>query len=185
MKAIHVDFAPHSPRRVIASMRPVHWMLAVIGFALGAGGIIALRDLTQQQGTRQVTLEQIQVQADARAAAAAAAGTRKSSISEAQASAVNSAIQQLNLPWSSLLTAIERATPSTVALLELEPDAKRHLVKGVAEANTASLMFAYITRLKQQHILGNVILTKHEANDQDVNRPLRFEFEAVWLEAAQ
>lgn len=181
MKAIHVDFAPRSPGRAIASMRPVHWLLAAIWLALGVGGIIALRDLSQRQGARLAALEQIQAQADARAAVV----PRKSSISEAQADAVNSAIRQLNLPWSSLLTAIERATPSAVALLELAPDAKRHLVKGVAETNTTGAMFAYITRLKQQPFLGNVILTKHEVNDQDENRPLRFEFEAVWLEAGR
>lgn len=181
MKPIHVDFAPHSPRRVIASMRPIHWMLVALGLALGVGGMIAVRDLTQLQGAHQATLEQRQAQADAHAAVA----PRKLSISEAQADAVNSAIQQLNLPWSSLLTAIERATPSTVALLELEPDAKRHLVKGVAETSTTGVMFAYITSLKHQPILGNVILTKHEANDQDEHRPLRFEFDAVWLEAGQ
>ena len=183
MKAMHIDFAPRSSGRVIASMRPLHWLLAAGGLALGAGGLAALHELTQQQDARQAALEQVQAQTDTRAAAAA--GPRKSPISAAQASAVNRAIQQLNLPWSSLLTAIERATPASVALLELEPDANRQLVKGVAEAHTTAVMFAYITRLKQQPFLGNVILTRHEVNDQDENRPVRFEFEAEWLEAGQ
>ena len=183
MKAIHVDFAPRSPGRIIASMRPVHWLLAGIGFALCVGGIIASHDLTQRQAARQAELEQIQARAAARSAPSA--DIRKSTITEAKASAVNSAIQQLNLPWSRLLTAIERATPVSVALLELEPNAKKHLVRGMAEAKTTGTMLAYITRLKQQPFMGNVILTKHEISDQDPNRPLRFEFEAEWLEAGQ
>jgi Tfp pilus assembly protein PilN len=184
MKAIHIDFAPHSPGQVIASMRPVHWLLAGIGFALCVGGMVALHDLTQRQAARQAELEQIQAQQVA-ARSATSTDSRKPAIPEAQASAVNSAIQQLNLPWSRLLTAIERATPSSVALLELVPDAKRHLVKGMAEAKTSGTMLAYITHLKQQPFMGNVILIKHEISDQDTNRPLRFEFEAEWLEAGQ
>lgn len=164
-------------------MRPVHWLLACIGVAMCVGGMAALHNLTQRQGARQAELEQNRIQAAARSAPAVS--IRKSTISEAQASAVNSAIQQLNLPWGRLLTAIERATPSSVALLELQPDAKRHLVKGVAEAKAADTMLAYIKRLKQQPYMGNVILTKHEVSGQDTNRPLRFEFEAEWLEAGQ
>lgn len=183
MKAIHIDFATRSPGRVIASMRPQHWLLAGVGFALCVGGLAASRNLTQQQDARQAELERVQAQAAAHSAPSADRG--KPAISEAHASAVNSTIQQLNLPWSRLLTAIERATPASVALLELAPDAKRHSVKGVAEAETSDTMLAYIKRLKQQPFLGNVILTRHEVSDQDPNRPFRFEFEAEWIEAAQ
>jgi Tfp pilus assembly protein PilN len=183
MRAIHVDFAPRSPGRVIASMRPMHCLLAGIGFAMCVGGMVALHDLTQRQAARQSELEQVQAQAATRSAPSA--DTRKPAIPDAQANAVNNAIQQLNLPWSRLLSAIERATPSSVALLELTPDAKKHLVRGTAEAKTTGTMLAYITRLKQQPFIGNVILTKHGIIDQDTNRPLRFEFEAEWLEAGQ
>lgn len=181
MRPMHIDFAPRSLRRVIAPMRPLHWLLAGIGFALCAGGIAALHNLTQQQDVHQA--EQIRAQAAARFASSA--GTGKSAIPEVQANAVNSATQQLNLPWSQLLAAVEHATPAAVALLELSPDAKRHLVKGVAEAKTADTMLAYIKSLKQQPFLGNVILTRHEVSDQGSNHPLRFEFEAEWLEDAQ
>jgi len=81
------------------------------------------------------------------------------------------------------MKAVERATPSSVALLELEPDVKRHLIKGHAEAKTASVMLTYLARLRQQPYLGNVMLARHEINDQDPNRPIRFEFEVEWAEA--
>jgi Tfp pilus assembly protein PilN len=183
MKAIHVDFSPHSPGRVIASMRPVHWLLAGTAIVMCAGGMFALHNLLQQQDARQAELEQVRLQTATR-------GTipddkKKPAIPEAQAIAINSSIQQLNLPWGRLLAAIERATPSSVALLELSPDAKKHLVRGKAEAKTSGTMLAYITRLKQQPFMGNAILTKHEISDQDANGPLRFEFEAEWLEAGQ
>lgn len=180
MRAMQVNFAPRSATQVIASMQPRHWLLAGIGFVLCLGGIVAMQNLTTQQAARQAELEKVLAQAAARSAPAAQ--TKKSSLTDAQISAVNRAIQQLNLPWSRLLTAIERATPANVALLELTPDAKRHLVKGVAEAKTINAMLAYIKRLKQQPFMGNVILTRHEISDKDANRPVRFEFEAEWRE---
>ncbi len=182
MKAIRIDFAPPSFARVIASIRPAQWLLAGIGFALCVSGMFASHHLTQRQSVRQAELEQVQLQTATRDTNSA--DKRKTTISEAQGSDVNSAIQQLNLPWGRLLTAIERATPSAVALLELEPNAKKHLVRGVAETKTTGAMLAYITRLKQQPFMGNVILTKHEISDHETNRPLRFEFEAEWLEDA-
>jgi len=183
MKALHVDFAPRTPQRVIASMQPSHWLLIGIGIALGVGGMVVSGNLTQQQDERLAKLERSRGQAEVHSAPSA--DNRKSMISEAQASAVNITIQQLNLPWSRLLTAIEHATPASVAMLELEPDAKNHLVRGTAETDSLSTMLDYIKRLKQEPFLGNVILTKHEVSDQGANRPVRFEFEAEWLEVGQ
>ena len=183
MKAIQINFEPLRPAQIIASMRSVHWLLAGIGLAMGIAGMVAVQYLTERQNARQAELEQIQSLAVARFKPSVSA--KKLTLPEAQAGAVNKAIQQLNLPWGNLLTAIERATPASVALLELQPDAKRHFVKVLAETNTPRSMLAYITRLKQQPFIGNVILTRHEVNDQDSERLLRFEIVAEWTEAGQ
>jgi hypothetical protein len=42
-------------------------------------------------------------------------------------------------------------------------------------------MVAYVADLKQQESFSGVILTRHEINDQDPNRPLRFQLEATWV----
>jgi len=110
---------------------------------------------------------------------------KKTAITEAQAAAVNAAIAQLNLPWREVFDAIESATPKTIALLALQPDAKRNLVKGMAEAKTSDDMIGYIELLKKQEFFTAVLLTKHEVNEQDPNKPLRFQFEAQWTGAAQ
>ncbi|MGZ5819748.1 MAG: PilN domain-containing protein, partial [Burkholderiaceae bacterium] len=103
---------------------------------------------------------------------------------EAQANAVNNAIQQLNLPWRDLFSAIESATPSTIALLAIEPDAKKHVLKATAEAKTSDDMIGYIEQLKKQGLFSNVLLAKHEINEQDPNKPIRFQLEAEWIEDA-
>ncbi|EHP44247.1 hypothetical protein OR16_04697 [Cupriavidus basilensis OR16] len=102
-----------------------------------------------------------------------------------QVAAVNSAVRQLNLPWQRILQAIEAATPKEIALLALEPEAKRTALKGTAEAPTADGMLSYITQLKTQRTFHNVLLTRHEVNDQDPMKPFRFQFEVYWREAGE
>ena len=181
MKALHVNFAPQSAARLIAAMSPAHWLLAGLGVTMMLLGAMGMHNLAQQQ----TLVEAARVQAQDSARHAHPIDTAKSAISDEQASAVNSAIEQINLPWGSLLTAIEHATPASVAVLELAPDAKKHLLRGTAETDAPDKMLAYISRLKAEPLFGKVFLTRHEVNADSPVRAVRFEFEAEWREAAQ
>lgn len=183
MKRMHIDFAPYSLRRVVAQIPTFTWLIGVIGVTFCATAISTAFDLLQQQRAAQMDLQQIQSNLAKRVAQKPTA--KKLAIQEAQAGAVNNAVAQLNLPWRDVLDAMENATPPTIALLALEPNAKKHLVKGVAEAKSSDGMISYIEQLKQQTFFDTVILTRHEINEQDPNKPIRFQFEAQWAEAAQ
>jgi len=41
-------------------------------------------------------------------------------------------------------------------------------------------MVGYIEQLKQQEFFAGASLLRHEINDQDPNRPLRFQVEVQW-----
>jgi len=97
-----------------------------------------------------------------------------------QAQFVNSAIGQLNLPWRDLQDAVLAATPRQIALLALEPEPRKQLLKLTAEAKSSDDMVAYVAQLKQQELFSSVTLIRHEINEQDANRPLRFQVEAIW-----
>jgi hypothetical protein len=97
-----------------------------------------------------------------------------------QAAAVNAAIMQLNLPWRELHDAVQSATPSTVALLALEPDAKKRVLRITAETKGSEDMIGYVERMKAQQRFSGVALTRHEVNDQDQNHPVRFQLDAQW-----
>ncbi|SFQ19681.1 hypothetical protein [Ralstonia sp. NFACC01] len=99
-----------------------------------------------------------------------------------QAASVNKAISQLNLPWRQLLQDVEASTPKEIALLSIEPDAKRNVLKGTAEAPDSAGMLAYLTQLRSRGHFESVLLTRHELNEQDSMHPLRFQFEANWSE---
>ena len=101
-------------------------------------------------------------------------------IPEAQATAVNAAVMQLNIPWRGLQDGVAAATPATIALVALEPDPRKQTLKITAEAKNADEMVAYVEQLKQQEFFLGAGIIRHEINTADPNRPLRFQVEAQW-----
>jgi Tfp pilus assembly protein PilN len=101
----------------------------------------------------------------------------------AQAGAVNASVQQLNLPWRGLHDAVQAATPANIALLALEPDAKKSTVRITAEAKSSDDMSAYVEQLERIEWFTTVLLARHEIKEQDPNRPIRFQVDAQWRAA--
>lgn len=183
MSEIRIDFAPPSLRRRIASASILTWLIMITGISLSASAAWSIYGLIESYETQAMTTSRLQSKLSRRSLPAPV--VEKVTIPELQAIAVNHAIAQLNLPWRDVLDAIEAATPKTIALLALEPDAKRNLIKGSAEAKSSSEMIAYIEELKHQAFFVSVILNKHEINERDPNKPLRFQFEVQWAEDAK
>ena len=181
MKRIDIDFAPRTLRRTVFQTSRLAWLMGCAGIVVGLWAGIAAFDLSKQVEADEGRLSRLQGKARNSAAAKPMANATK--VTEGLANAVNNAIAQLNVPWRDVLDAVEGATPANVGLLALEPDARRHVVRGMAEARTSGDMIAYVEALKKQDIFDSVVLTKHEVNDLDPNKPLRFQFEARWREA--
>lgn len=99
-------------------------------------------------------------------------------LSEPQIVAINNAIAQLNTPWPAVLDGFERLAGADIALLQIEPDHRRRLVKGVAEAKDHQRMLGYLALLGSTAPFAGAMVTRQEVNEKDPNRPLRFLFEA-------
>jgi Tfp pilus assembly protein PilN len=175
---MHIDFAPRSVRRTLFHTHPALLALAVAGLLLCAGAAFSGWKLVEQKREREHELRHVQERAAAMTARPAE--VEKVVIPEAQAVFVNGAIMQLNLPWRELQDAVAAATPRSVALVAMEPDPRKLVLKITAETKTSDDMVAYVAELKQQEMFSGVVLTRHEINEQDPNRPLRFQLEAVW-----
>jgi Tfp pilus assembly protein PilN len=179
MKPMHIDFAPRSARHSLHQLHPALLAAGVVGALLCAGAALTGWKMAQQQRERE---HQIQHALERQAALSAAPVTvAKTAIPEAQAVFVNGAIMQLNLPWRALQDAVAAGTPKTVALVALEPDQRKQILKITAEAKSSDDMVGYVEELKQQELFSSVMLTRHEINEADPNRPLRFQLEAVWV----
>jgi Tfp pilus assembly protein PilN len=178
MRRTRIDFAPPSLRRTLfrAPPRLVYVLPGVLALCIPAL-MMSQRYLEQRDELRDL---QAALAARRAPAPVVAAPTPKVAIAPAQASAVNAAVMQLNLPWRDLAAALNEATPETIALLALEPDAKRRTVRISAEARSSDEMLAYITRLQADEWFSSVVLMRHEVMEQDPNRPLRFQVNVQW-----
>lgn len=181
MRKVHIDFAPRSLRRTLFLAGLPAWAGAGVALVLAAGAGYSYWHYGEDRRAFEAQLAAARAkQALARPVKVAAAAP---AVSPAEAAAVNAVVMQLNLPWRDLRDAVRAATPHGVALLALEPDAKKQALRLTAEARTSEDMVGYVERLKQQPLFEAVVLSRHEINDQDPNRPIRFQVDAQWRPA--
>jgi hypothetical protein len=91
--------------------------------------------------------------------------------------------KELVIPWSLLLAELEAASQdvaSTVSLLEVTPDAAKHLVRITAEARTLPDALAYLERLQKSSVLRFPMLDSHELRKDDPEHPIRVKLTAEW-----
>lgn len=183
MKPFKIDFAPPSLARSLRLTPLLTWIALLAALALWIGIGIQAANLMQQAETAAADLRHVlkQTRSQLQEREAKKKAVTNFSIPESQANAVNAATAQLNLPWRDLFDALEAATPASIALLAIEPDAKKRVLRATAEAKTDDDMIAYIEHLKKQSFFSSVLLTRHEINEQDPNKPLRFQFDAEWV----
>ncbi len=182
MKKVCIDFAPPSLVRSVFRTPRRTWVLLCMAIAVGCAAGAAGFERRQRQWELELLRVQSQARTEAQARTVAPAVVRPP-VPEAQAAAVNAAVLQLNLPWRALHDAVEAGTPASVALLALEPDARRHSVRITAEAKSSDDMIAYVEQLQKQEWFSTVVLARHEINEQDPNRPIRFQLDAQWRAA--
>jgi Tfp pilus assembly protein PilN len=180
MKKVRIDFAPASVRRALHRTPRTTWgplFVAVVLVPVLATSALQYRDELNAHAQR---VEQVEARTRA---AAPPPKVPAAPVAPARAGAVNAAVLQLNLPWRSLHDAIEAATPPGIALLALEPDAKKSSLRITAEAKSSDDMIAYVAALRHVDWFGAVALARHEINEQDPNRPIRFQVDAQWRAA--
>jgi hypothetical protein len=90
----------------------------------------------------------------------------------------NQLTRQLNTPWPAILDALEITTPETVALVAIEPDPQHGSVRLQVEAKTLDTLLGYAESLKSAEPFQEVLLLKHDTNEQDATRPVRLSLEA-------
>lgn len=179
MKRVHLDFAAPGLQRSLYRA-PHAWGLLLAGLGVCAVALSAVLDYREAAEEVDAQRAALQARAAAPVATTQAALRRGPLVSEAQAAATNAAIMQLNLPWRALHDAVRGATPPSVALLALEPDSRKRVLRISAEAKNSDDMLAYVEALGREESFSAVTLVRHEVVEQDPNRPLRFQVDAGW-----
>lgn len=96
-----------------------------------------------------------------------------------QAKSAEAVVRQLTLPWASLIGAIEQAATRDVAILQLQPDAEKGLLRLTAEARNREAMFEYLKRLGAARELTNVVLVSHQVQKDEPQQPIQFAVQAL------
>ncbi len=158
----------------------VSWS-GVVVLALGAAAMVFAVATFQKVQSNAARLEaQLgQMRAPARAVGAVPAGQ---AIGESVQRA-NAVAHQIARRWDKIFLAIESASHRDVALLAIEPEARKGIVRITAEARNKGAMLRYVSRLQAARPLERVLLESHEVRVQDTDRPVRFVVAGEWDEA--
>lgn len=154
------------------------WALLLIGsltFALAAQRWITLRD---ELDLAQVRLEARQDLAPPERTPLPVAELTPEM--EAQQKERQRIVGTLRLDWQGLFTVLEKAQNPDIALLTIQPDARRGTLLLTGEARNMASVIAYQRRLHQG--LDDVVLTTHEVQEQNPHQPVRFTVTARWGE---
>ncbi|OUL84195.1 pilus assembly protein [Paraburkholderia hospita] len=181
MKRLHIDLAPFSWRRTLYRTHAVVRVLALAALLLCVlAGFRAYRLVANLDSLQ---LEAARLASRTERMARASGASSSAPIDAKQAAAVNAAVTRLNLPWGSILDAVESATPSQVGLLSITPEPGRAQLKIEAECGSSKDMIDYLTQLEQQPLFERVTLVRHERMRDGMDGVIRFQIEAQWRRA--
>lgn len=175
MRALHLDYRAARPRSGMAVV------LLVCGLSLAAMALMNFQYSRRSAERWEAELVMAQGKLN-RSARNPPRGRGDTAQRAEEIAAANAVIRQLNLPWEEMFSAFELATNDEIALLGIDPDAKKRTVKVTAESKTAEGMLNYIKRLQQAALLDDVLLQKHELQTKDSEKPLRFTVTSAWKE---
>ena len=92
----------------------------------------------------------------------------------------NQVAHELARRWDRVFLAIESASAADVALLAIEPDPRKGLIRVTAEAKRKGAMLDYVERLQAARPLERVLLESHEVRSEVPEKPVRFVVSASW-----
>ncbi|MFL6571428.1 MAG: hypothetical protein ACJ8G4_06730 [Burkholderiales bacterium] len=92
----------------------------------------------------------------------------------------NEVAHELSRRWDRVFLALESAKAPDVALLAIEPDPRKGVLRVTAEAKSKNAMLDYVDRLQAAEPLQRVMLESHEVLSQVPEKPVRFVVTASW-----
>lgn len=179
MRALQLDYQ--------RTYRPVPWL--GLGVLVAALVVLALMGCHYQTLKQQIALWEgkvAQIQGPGRPDALAPRPLTEQAAraQRLEAEQANQVLRQLALPWSALFNAVESSGGPGVALLSLEPELHKGVVKISGEAKDFKALLDYVRQLAAQPVFDRVMLQSHQIAQADPQKPVRFTLLAHWKESA-
>lgn len=173
MKAVNLDY--------LADTRP-NWAGMTV-LAIGLAGLIAVmwyaRDLSRDISNQEMLVSKLQAQEKNKTELPVTERRGAEQIAS-EAKQANAVILALSLPWKELFEAFEASRMNEVAVLAVEPDAQKGMVRITAEAKKLESMLDYSSSLQKIALFREVLIVSHQIQDQDPEQPIRFTLQAAW-----
>ena len=176
MKKIVLDFKQQGPRISLAGV-----VLLAAGVLVAAQLAMQSSDLHARIGLAEQKLTRLEKEGkrhfQGQPVQAADSATLQLEVKQA-----NEILHRLAMPWHGLFQAIESSNEKEIALLSVQPDMQRGVLRLAGEAKSFDALLAYVERLEKNEALTRVFITQHEIRNQDPDKPVRFSLVANWVE---
>ena len=96
----------------------------------------------------------------------------------------NEVLALLSLPWQDALAQLEDVGRDDVALLNVEPDMEKGIIRLGGEAKDYEAILAYMKLLQARPGLSEVVLQTHQRESQKPGQPTHFLLTARWGKAS-
>jgi hypothetical protein len=174
MRALHLDYI------ATRAASPLAIAFFIMGLVLATLALLEYRAVRDELADVEARAGEVR-KSDKRSAAIASQGPRDLEAAAQEVKLAQAALQRLALRWDALFVALESARANGVALLAIEPDPGKNVVKLTAEAKSAEDMLGYVERLQSAEGLADVTLASHQIKPSDPLQPLRFAVVAAWV----
>jgi Tfp pilus assembly protein PilN len=154
-------------------------------FAIITGAVVLIfmvwtyQDLSYKLNSQQIKILKLKEQGKS-LLAPTVAQPRDIEQSNRETKHANAVILALSLPWKEFFEALEASQTSEVAVLTIEPNAQKGVVRISAEAKKMDSMLAYVASLQKITMFHDVLVMSHQIQDQDPQKPIRFVIQASW-----
>lgn len=170
---LHLEYAraPHS--------QPVWmWPLLVVLIAAMVACIWFYADLKAERAGLALKLES-GTKAEKPLQPAALSGEQQAAL-EARAKSAAIVLHELGRPWPELLERLEGAQGERIALLSLNLEGAKGMLRIAGEGRHLVDVLDYMQRLSSDAFLTEVVLDQHEVVENDALKPVRFSLSARW-----
>jgi hypothetical protein len=157
-------------------------LLLFVGVVVVLAGLAYQREVRREIVVREARLSELRGMANRTLPALAEKESDTPEV-RSEIQKANSVLQQLNVPWGDLFTAVESAEGADVALLAVQPDPRSRNVVIGGVGRSLPAVFAYMDRLEHTKRLRDVVLSNHEMKSREPGQPVAFTLSATWDEA--
>ena len=174
MKIVQLNHAPSAKKNPTS----LAMLLLISGLLMLAASLFCFKYISSETQRLEADVEQLSHPKKPRSSFRE--NSKEATKTRDEIAAVNMAISEIVLPWTSIFKTLEATDRPDVKLMSVEPDIKKQTLRINAVAMDVDSMMRYIDDLTRQKMLKNVTLLTQQNADINGQPAIHFVLEALW-----